>query len=182
MLVKTGWKPQLNQDGEFADIKYLWYGQDYREVGSCAFLPSGLQQCSFYFRRNNFCLRVIASGEDADKFVTNSSDNQCPITGGEDDPANPPIKGISVHMPFLAARKVILKDGWLPVVTQQESILTGLERTLARKHRVREIDHCTMDLPLCMFKYQKGGNTLTVFSWGEQMNYLELKFWYINRQ
>ena len=62
-------------------------------------------------------------------------------------------------MPYVAARKLLLKEGWLPVNLHlhDDYALMGVERELF-KHNFKEFDSCSIDYSSCVMRYKRANN------------------------
>lgn len=80
-------------------------------------------------------------------------------------------------MPFLEARKQLLRTKWLPITLHaKDYAYIGVEKTLIR-NGIKEIENCALDQSLCIFNYQKDGRCLRVISQGEKLKDMRVYEW-----
>jgi hypothetical protein len=81
---------------------------------------------------------------------------------------------IKEHMPFLNARKALIKNDWKPNPTYSGDF--GVENTLVKKG-FNEIESCTEGLRFCSFNYIKNGTCLGVATVGEEVKDMKIYSW-----
>lgn len=81
-------------------------------------------------------------------------------------------------MPYVAARKLLLKEGWLPVNLHlhDDYALMGVERELF-KHNFKEFDSCSIDYSNCVMRYKRAKQCLTVYTVGEKIRNMKVVDW-----
>jgi hypothetical protein len=82
---------------------------------------------------------------------------------------------ITKGMPFLGARKALIKHGWKPYITN-ETELVGAE-VLLNKMGILEIESCTEGVQYCEFHYKKKKECLSVTTTGEEVRDLIIYGW-----
>lgn len=85
--------------------------------------------------------------------------------------ADVPIKE---RMPFLTARKTLIKNGWQPNPTYTGEY--GVENILQRKG-FTEVASCTVGLQFCSFNYVKNGACLGMATVGEEVEDMKVYSW-----
>lgn len=83
-------------------------------------------------------------------------------------------------MPFSYARKLLLKNGWVPVDLHPGSPASdvGTQEGILIKKGIREVDICSMDAgALCNLFYKKGQLCLRVTTRGEVLNDMRVIDW-----
>lgn len=81
---------------------------------------------------------------------------------------------IKEHMPFVNARKALIKNGWKPNPTYTGEY--GVENILQRKG-FTEIESCTVGLQFCTFNYVRNGVCLGVATIGEEVKDMKVYSW-----
>jgi hypothetical protein len=85
---------------------------------------------------------------------------------------NVPIKE---GMPFLAARKELLKHGWKPSVSKEmQPVGTAVE---LQNMGIIEIERCTQGVQYCEFNYKKNKECLGITTTGEEVDALVIDAW-----
>ncbi|WP_283435841.1 hypothetical protein [Pseudomonas helmanticensis] len=82
---------------------------------------------------------------------------------------------ITQGMPFLSARKALLKQGWQPNLTDEMNP-DGLMKTL-RNMGVSEVQRCTEGVQYCEFDYRKNNECLVVSTTGEKVKDMRINNW-----
>ena len=93
------------------------------------------------------------------------------------------VKGLTPGMPFMTARKVILKRGWKPLDFKkhwlaEEAPDCGLLECVLHRRGVVELDGCPTDKPVCVFYYRKGNSWLQFMATGEELKDLKAYYWF----
>jgi hypothetical protein len=85
---------------------------------------------------------------------------------------------LAKDMPFMSARKLLLKERWRPVNihANDDYALMGVEHELAKK-RVKEFDACSIDYSNCVMRYKRGNECLTVYTSGEKIKDMKVVHW-----
>ncbi len=92
------------------------------------------------------------------------------------------VKGLKQGMPFLSARRAIMKSGWHPLdlkrtwPADETPACELLECTLHRRG-VIELEGCPTDKPVCVFYYRKGASWLQLMTLGEEFNDIKVYYW-----
>lgn len=91
-------------------------------------------------------------------------------------------KGLKQGMPFLSARRAILKSGWRPLDLKRrwaadEEPDCGLLECVLHRRGVVELEGCPTDRPVCVFYYRKGGAWLQVMTLGEELDRIKVYYW-----
>ena len=81
-------------------------------------------------------------------------------------------------MPFAAARKLLLKERWKPIIIHAHDgyVRIGVERELAKLH-INELDSCSIDYSSCVMRYSRSAECLTVITIGERFKDMEVVEW-----
>jgi hypothetical protein len=81
-------------------------------------------------------------------------------------------------MPYVAARKLLLKEGWLPINLHlhDDYELMGVEHELS-KHNFKEFDSCSIDYSNCVMRYKRAKKCLTVYTIGEKIRDMKVVDW-----
>lgn len=92
------------------------------------------------------------------------------------------VKGLASGMPFMAARKAILKQGWTPLDLKKnwladEAPDCGLLECVLHRRGVVELQGCPTDQPVCVFYYRKGKSWLQLMATGEELKDLKAYYW-----
>lgn len=82
------------------------------------------------------------------------------------------MHAIEKGMPFLDARKLLLKDHWIPA--DHEEI--GVENDLGRMN-INEVESCAMGQAFCIFNYKKNNKCLKLISKGEEVKDMKVYSW-----
>lgn len=91
-------------------------------------------------------------------------------------------KGLKPGMPFLSARRAIIKSGWRPLDlkrtwTADEAPDCGLLECVLHRRGVIELEGCPTDRPVCVFYYRKGASWLQLMAHGEDLTDLKIYYW-----
>jgi hypothetical protein len=91
-------------------------------------------------------------------------------------------KGLKPGMPFLSARRAILKSGWRPLDLKRTWTATeepdcGLLECALHRLGIIELEGCPMDRPVCVFYYIKGKSWLQVMTLGEEFDRITVYYW-----
>lgn len=91
-------------------------------------------------------------------------------------------KGLKPGMPFLSARRAILKSGWRPLDLKKtwsadEEPDCGLLECQLHRRGVVELEGCPTDRPVCVFYYRKGTSWLQLMTLGEELNNIKVYYW-----
>ncbi len=91
-------------------------------------------------------------------------------------------KGLKPGMPFLSARRAIIKSGWRPLDlkrtwTADEAPDCGLLECVLHRRGVIELEGCPTDRPVCVFYYRKGRSWLQVMTLGEEFGHIDVYYW-----
>ena len=91
-------------------------------------------------------------------------------------------KGLTPGMPFLSARRAILKNGWRPLDLKKtwsadEEPDCGLLECELHRRGVIELEGCPTDRPVCVFYYRKGRSWLQVMTLGEELDRIKVYYW-----
>ncbi len=81
---------------------------------------------------------------------------------------------IKEGMPFLKARKALIKNGWEPNTTYSGEF--GVESVIQRKG-FNEIESCTEGVRYCSFNYIKNEDCLGVGTVGEEVKDMKIYSW-----
>lgn len=87
---------------------------------------------------------------------------------------------LSEGMPFLQARKLLLKDGWIPIDLQSKSQASevGTQELMLNEKGIHEVDICSMDAgALCNLFYKKRQACLRVTTHGENLINMRVIDW-----
>jgi len=87
---------------------------------------------------------------------------------------------ITKGMPFLSARKALIKQGWIPDPTD-ETAPDGVMKTL-RNIGLLEVERCTEGVQYCEFNYKKNDACLVVSTIGEKVKDMRVDAWNIECQ
>ncbi len=81
-------------------------------------------------------------------------------------------------MHFLSARKMLLKDKWIPVNVHLHDnyALIGVEHELS-SNKINEFESCTIDYSNCIMHYKRLDQCLTVYTIGEHPNIMKIVSW-----
>lgn len=82
---------------------------------------------------------------------------------------------ITKGMPFLSARKALIKHGWKPNLT--DYIDPSGTMRLLRDIGVKEVERCTEGFPYCEFNYKKNNVCLGITTTGEEVKDLIIEAW-----
>lgn len=82
---------------------------------------------------------------------------------------------IKKGMPFLSARKALIKQGWKLYITN-EAELIGTE-VLLKRIGVVEVERCTEGEQFCEFNYKKNKKCLVISTTGEEIKDLVIHDW-----
>lgn len=82
---------------------------------------------------------------------------------------------IKKGMPFLSARKVLIKHGWKPNLTNVMEP-GGVMKTL-RDMGISEVERCTEGVQYCEFNYRKNKTFLVVSTTGEEVKNMIVDDW-----
>ena len=87
-------------------------------------------------------------------------------------------KELKKGMPFLTARHALINAGWLPINVHEDKTYPyiGTENDLIDAH-IKEVEHCAMDQPLCIFNYKKNDKCLRLFTRGEEIKDMRVYHW-----
>jgi hypothetical protein len=85
---------------------------------------------------------------------------------------------INKGMPFLNARKALIKQGWEPNLTD-EMDPDGLMKTL-RNMGISEVQRCTEGVQYCEFNYKRNNQCLVVSTTGEKVKDMRINNWGFN--
>ncbi len=79
---------------------------------------------------------------------------------------------------FTAARKLLIKNKWVPVKihAEQNYEYVGLEKDLITLN-ILEVDSCSIDSSRCIFYYRKNNQCLRLDTIGEQSKYMKVVQW-----
>lgn len=81
-------------------------------------------------------------------------------------------------MPFLQARKNVMREGWSPRKTH---INDGYDFSRTEKNLLRrglsEVESCAMDRPYCVFNYERAGQCFRVVTVGEDVRDMKVAQW-----
>ena len=82
---------------------------------------------------------------------------------------------IKEGMPFLSARKELLKKGWKPSISKEmQPVGTAVE---LKNRGIIEIERCTQGVQYCVFHYKKNKQCLGVTTTGEEVEELVVDAW-----
>jgi hypothetical protein len=90
--------------------------------------------------------------------------------------------GLKPGMPFLSARRAILKSGWRPLDLKKtwradEGPDCGLLECALHRRGVIELEGCPTDRPVCVFYYRKGKSWLQLMTLGEEFDHIKVYYW-----
>ncbi len=83
-------------------------------------------------------------------------------------------KDLRKGMPFLTARKSLIRNGWRPVKTKP--VYGAVEKILIDAH-ITEVESCAMDKAVCILNYRKGNKCLRLFIKGEEIKDMYVYEW-----
>jgi hypothetical protein len=82
---------------------------------------------------------------------------------------------IKKGMPFLSARKALIKHGWQPSAPKaMQPVGTAVE---LERIGIVEIERCTQGVQYCEFHYQKNSECLGISTTGEEVEDLVVDAW-----
>lgn len=82
---------------------------------------------------------------------------------------------IETGMPFLSARKALIKHGWQPSASKElQPVGTAVE---LERIGIVEIERCTQGVQYCEFHYQKNSECLGISTTGEEVQELVVDAW-----
>ena len=87
---------------------------------------------------------------------------------------------VTLHkdMPYINARKLLLKQGWHPVNLHlhDDYAFLGVEHELHNKN-FNEFDSCSIDYSNCVMRFKREKKCLTVYTFGEKIRYMKVVDW-----
>jgi hypothetical protein len=190
ILIQQGWQPNLStsnedlQKREFGQVKSI-YDSGYKEIKDCS--GTGLGLCRFEFINYNSELLVVSVTSQVKLEVFHwfiDPPPQAIQASRRNLPKDTGVRGIKQRMPYRAARKILIQQGWQPNVPISNGDIPNLENPMVKTAYERgfnEIKNCDgTGLRLCRFEFVNYNSELLVVSATSQAE-LKVFHWFIER-
>ncbi len=188
ILIQQGWQPNLStsnedlQKREFGQVKSI-YDSGYKEIKDCS--GTGLGLCRFEFMNSKGELLVVSATSQVELEVfhwfLDPPPKAIPVSQ-RNLPKDTGVMGIKQRMPYGAARKILIQQGWQPNIPASNGDIPNLENSMVKIAYDRgyyEIKDCSgTGLGLCRFEFVNYKRELLVVSATSQSG-LKVSHWFI---
>jgi hypothetical protein len=190
ILIEQGWQPNLStsnedlQNREFGQTKSI-YDSGYKEIKDCS--GTGLGLCRFEFINSKGELLVVSTTSQVELEVFHwflDPPPQSSQVSRRNLPKDSRITGMKQGIPYGAARKILIQQGWQPNVPASNGGIPNLENSqikIAYDRGYHEIKDCSgTGLGLCRFEFVNYKSELLVVSTTSRSR-LKVFHWFIER-
>jgi hypothetical protein len=190
ILIQQGWQPNLSTSNreipnlEDNRIKSI-YDSGYKEIKDCS--GTGLGLCGFEFTNSKGELLVVSTAQEElvvfHWFLDPPS--KAIQVGRRNLPKDTGVRDIKQRMPYGAARKILIEQGWQPNIPMSTGDLLNLEKNKMVKivydRGYGEIKDCSKTgLRLCRFEFVNYKSELLVIL-ATSLPELKVSHWFIRR-